>query len=77
MSFEQAEATLLKESFTKSSFVKYRANVLQQLCTKYEIPVQGTGRCARRRVIKSDYIAALMGYVSPASLLECNILTKH
>ena len=60
MSIVEAEADLLSNRVFKTTFLKYTINVLNVLCTRYNITVTPTGR--RSSPLKRDYVNALNTY---------------
>lgn len=72
----EAEADLLSNKVFKSLFVKYNVDVLEALCTKYDLAVTPTGR--RSSPLKNDYIDALNIYKVSSCIAKCfPVLSAH
>ena len=60
MSLNDAEADLLSDQFHKTTFDGYNVDVLEVLCSRYQLVITPTGK--RRSPLKKDYIQALNAY---------------
>ena len=60
MSLAEAERTLFSSKINKSLFQKYKVDILESLCAKYNLAVIATGK--RLSPLKADYTTALLAY---------------
>ena len=60
MSLVDAEAYLLSDTFYKTAFDRWNSDILEALCSQYQLVVTPTG--TRLSPLKKDYIQALNTY---------------
>lgn len=69
---ENAKYALITQRPSKSTWDKYSVNIVSQLCSEYNVPVVSTGKTARFKTLKSDYVNALLQYVSKILISACS-----
>ena len=69
MSLAEAERDLLSSKNHKSIFRRYGVEILESLCTKYNLAVVATGK--RLLPLKADYTTALLAYKVTTITARC------